>query len=578
MATDIRLSSLKEPVDVAEYLFIRLHQMGVRSIHGVPGDFNLVALDYVDKCDLKWVGNANELNAGYAADGYARIKGMSALVTTFGVGELSAINALAGAYSEHIPIVHIVGTPNTTSQKDGMLLHHTLGNGNFNVFADMSREISVVLARLNDPAEIANQIDHALQQCWIQSRPVYISLPTDMVQKKIGGERLKTPIDTAFPENDEAKEDYVTAVVLKYLMAAKNPIILVDSCAIRHRVLDEVHDLVDKTGLTVYVTPMGKGAVNETHANYGGVYAGDGSQKEVKKGVEASDLILTIGAIKSDFNTAGFSYKTSQLNTIDFHSDRIEVRYSSYPGVHMRGVLRKIINQIDLSKLSAVARPKVINEIEENTDNSETITQAWIWPRVGDFLKENDVIITETGTANFGIWETKFPAGVTAISQVLWGSIGYSVGATQGAALAVADSSASPSKPDRRTILFVGDGSLQLTVQEISTMVRLNLHPIIFVICNAGYTIERFIHGMDAAYNNIPTWRHTDLPSVFGAQPGQSRSYQVRTKAEVEKLFHDKEFCAADVLQIVELYVPKKDAPRALVLTAEASARVNSKV
>lgn len=240
---------------------------------------------------------------GYAADGYARVKGISAIVTTFGVGELSAINAIAGAYSEHAPVVHIVGTPSTVSQRDGMLLHHTLGNGDFNVFANMSSEISVAMAKLNDPYEAATLIDHALRECWVQSRPVYITLPTDMVQKKIEGARLKTPIDLSFPKNNPDQEDYVVDVVLKYLYAAKNPVILVDACAIRHRVLEETHDLIDKSGLPVFVAPMGKGAVNETHANYGGVYAGGGSQPDVKERVESSDLILTIGAIKSDFNT-----------------------------------------------------------------------------------------------------------------------------------------------------------------------------------------------------------------------------------------------------------------------------------
>jgi pyruvate decarboxylase len=176
--------------------------------------------------------------------------------------------------------------------------------------------------------------------------------------------------------------------------------------------------------------------------------------------------------LQSDFNTAGFTYRTSQLNTIDFHSTHMTVRYSEYPGVSMRGVLRKIINKIDLSKLSAISGPRIKNEVKENEDSSATITQAWFWPRVGQFLKENDIVITETGTSNFGIWETKFPPGVTAISQVLWGSIGYSVGACQGAALAARDVGS-----NRRTILFVGDGSLQLTAQEISTMVRLGLKP-----------------------------------------------------------------------------------------------------
>lgn len=228
------------------------------------------------------------------------------MVTTFGVGELSAINAMAGAYSEHVPMVHIVGTPSTISQKSGLLLHHTLGNGNFNIFADMNKEISCAMAKLSDPYEAAAQIDHALRECWIQSRPVYITLPTDMVQKKIEGHRLKTPINLDYPTNDPEQEDYVVDVVLKYLHEAKNPVLLVDACAVRHRVLAEVHDFIDKTGLPVFVTPMGKSAVNESHSNYGGVYAGDGSLPDVKERLEAADLILTIGAIKSDFNTGKF--------------------------------------------------------------------------------------------------------------------------------------------------------------------------------------------------------------------------------------------------------------------------------
>jgi pyruvate decarboxylase len=139
----------------------------------------------------------------------------------------------------------------------------------------------------------------------------------------------------------------------------------------------------------------------------------------------------------------------------------------------MKGVLRKVIDAVNPSELSGQPIPQVANEVTKNLDNSPTITQAWFWPRVGEFLVENDIVITETGTANFGIWDTKFPKGVTALSQVLWGSIGWSVGACQGAALAAKDAGA-----DRRTILFVGDGSFQLTAQELSTMLRHGLKPI----------------------------------------------------------------------------------------------------
>lgn len=356
-----------------------------------------------------------------------------------------------------------------------MLLHHTLGNGDYNVFAEMNRGISTAMARLDGTDSAATLIDNAIRECWIRSRPVYLTLPTDMITKKIEGARLNTPIDLSLPPNEPEKEDYVVDVVLKSLHAAKNPVILVDACAIRHRVLEEVHDLVEASRFPSFVAPMGKGAVNETHGCYGGVYAGTGSNPGVREQVESSDLILSIGAIKSDFNTAGFTYRTGQLSTIDFHSTYVRVRYSEYPDINMKGVLRKVIQRMGSVKANPV-KP-ISNDVpaEEKDSSKQQITHSWLWPTVGQWLQQDDIVITETGTANFGIWDTRFPAGVTAISQVLWGSIGYSVGACQGAALAAKE------QGNRRTVLWVGDGSLQLTLQEISTMIRNKLNPIMSV-------------------------------------------------------------------------------------------------
>jgi pyruvate decarboxylase len=139
----------------------------------------------------------------------------------------------------------------------------------------------------------------------------------------------------------------------------------------------------------------------------------------------------------------------------------------------MKGVLQRLIKEVKPEELSVKPSPTVSNEVQRNRDATPTITQAWLWPRLGEFLKENDIVVTETGTSNFGIWDTKFPPGVIALSQVLWGSIGWSVGACQGAALAAKDAG-----DDRRTILLVGDGSFQLTAQELSTMIRHGLKPI----------------------------------------------------------------------------------------------------
>lgn len=355
-----------------------------------------------------------------------------------------------------------------------MLLHHTLGNGDYNVFAQMSSAISCYVARLNDTHDTATLIDNAIRECWIRSRPVYITLPADLISTKIDGDRLKTPIDLSLPENNPEKEDYVVNVVLKYLQAAKNPVILVDARAIRHGAVQEVHDLVKASRLPTFVAPMGKGAVNETYENFGGVYAGSGSNPEVREAVESSDLILSIGAIKSDFNTTGFTYRIGRLNTIDFQITHVRVHYSEYPDTNMKGVLRKIIRKMGtLSSASVPIRRITKSLYDEKQDTaSETITHDWLWPTIGQWLKEGDIVITETGTANFGIWNTRFPAKVTAINQVLWGSIGYSLGACQGAAIAAKE------QKNRRTILFIGDGSMQFTVQELSTIIRNELNPI----------------------------------------------------------------------------------------------------
>lgn len=560
-------------ITVAAYLFKRLYELGVRGVHGVPGDFNLAALDLIPDAGLYWVGNCNELNAAYASDGYARVKGISAMITTFGVGELSALNGIAGAYSEHVPIVHIVGMPNSTSQRNGLLLHHTLGNGDFKVYEKMSRFISEDSCVLLDPHKAAEEIDRVLRSCWVRARPVYIGLPTDMVFKTIPVSCLNKKIDLSLPENEPETETEVVEEIAQLMYNSKNTVILVDACAVRHRVLDEVHELMDKTNLPTFVSPMGKGSVNETCSEFGGVYCGDVSRPDVRKRIEVAELILYIGGLKSDFNSGGFTYHVEKRNTVEFHSDHMKIRYSQFPGIQMNQVFRKLLDTLDYSKIRTVETPEINNKIpcHERKSISAEITHDYFWPRVGQWFKDGDVIVTETGTSNFGILEARFPANVTHISQVLYGSIGYSVGALQGAALACKETD-----PSRRVILFVGDGSLQLTVQEIATMIRHGLKPIIFVINNSGYTIERMIHGMKAGYNDITPWKHTQLLDVLGADPEKSKSIQVQTRTELEKLFHDEEFASAPYIQLVELFMPKEDAPRALVKVGEITAKRNA--
>lgn len=576
-------------IKIGAYLLERLVQLGTQSVQGVPGDFNMGFLDLIeDHPSLEWIGNSNELNAAYAADGYARIKRtISAVVTTFGVGELSALNGIAGSFSERLPVIHIVGVPSTAAQGAHSLLHHTLGDGRFSTFENMSKEISADSAVLKQKEGAGEAIDRILVTAMKKARPVYLALPTDLVHATIPADALKTKLSYEAEPNDEAAEKYVLNVAKRHIEEAKSAVILVDTCADRHGCIPETRELIEKSGLPVFATPMGKAIVDEDHPQYGGLYVGNLTSDAVKEVVEGADVLITVGSLKSDFNSGNFSYRTPRESTIELHSDYTTVGYSHYPGIGMKRLLPKLSALLQPEQAKRLEQTKKVVPNFENAlpqDSSEVITQEYLWPRMGRFFKEQDQVIVETGTSSFGMLEAKLPKHTRWVSQVLWGSIGWSVGATLGVALAAREDKLG------RTCLFVGDGSLQLTVQEIGTMIRHGLTPYLFVLNNDGYEIERQIHGPERRYNDIPPYDHSLLLDFFGNEkaqgkggkshekdpkPSQKQFYKVASRKELDELLGDEEFNQPNRIRVIELMMERGDAPKALKRQAEATGAAN---
>ncbi|GBL51546.1 Pyruvate decarboxylase 2 [Candidozyma auris] len=557
-------------ITLGRYLFERLNQLQVQTIFGLPGDFNLSLLDKIYEVDgMRWAGNANELNAAYAADGYSRVKGLACLVTTFGVGELSALNGVGGAYAEHVGLLHVVGVPSISSQAKQLLLHHTLGNGDFTVFHRMSNNISQTTAFISDINSAPGEIDRCIREAWVHQRPVYVGLPANLVDLTVPASLLDTPIDLSLKKNDPDAQEEVIETVLDLVDKSKNPIILVDACASRHSCRDEVRRLVDSTSFPVFVTPMGKSAVNESHPRFGGVYVGSLSEPNVKEAVENADLVLSIGALLSDFNTGSFSYSYKTKNIVEFHSDYTKIRQATFPGVQMKEALNVLLEKIPSHVANYKPLPVPQRRVIPSPGDKAAISQEWLWSRLSSWFREGDIVITETGTSAFGIVQSYFPDNCIGISQVLWGSIGFTVGATLGAVMA-----AQEIDPKKRVILFVGDGSLQLTVQEISTMVKWETTPYLFVLNNDGYTIERLIHGETATYNDIQPWDNLGLLPLFKARDYETN--RVATVGEIEALFNNSAFNENTKIRMVEVMLPRMDAPQNLVKQAEFSSKTNS--
>lgn len=573
---------MSETISLATYFFERVKQAGVHSIFGVPGDFNLALLDYIkDVEDIRWVGNANELNGGYSADGYARINGLSCLVTTFGVGELSATNAVAGAYAEHIPLIHVVGMPSVSATQKKLLLHHTLGDKKFDDFYNMYKPISGKSYAIQHLESAPKHIDDLIQTAVLTKRPVYLGFPSNFYDEQVPKSLLTDyKLQLTPPANDVVVEGEFLESVIDLIKKAKQPIILVDACVSRHGATDEVLELAKLTKFPVFTTPMGKSSFGEDYDEFYGHYVGALSAPDVKEIVETSDCVISLGGLLSDYNTGSFSYSYSTRNVVEFHSNYCMVKSALYENIAMKGALRSLIDTLSKSGMlftRSLSPPASKNAYKSAQVCPEGIlTQEYLWKRLSYFLREKDVVVAETGTSSFGIQGTHLPNNAKTISQVLWGSIGFSLPAAIGAAFAVDDEKKYlDCDVDRRTILFIGDGSLQLTVQSISDACRWNLKPYIFILNNKGYTIEKLIHGPYEEYNNIQPWRHQLILDLF-ADKVEYKNYAVKTCAELNDLFNCQKFQTPDKIRVIELFLDEFDAPEALKQQAAMSEKINA--
>ncbi|EON63369.1 hypothetical protein W97_02596 [Coniosporium apollinis CBS 100218] len=553
-------------IPLGRYLWERIKQVGVSTILGVPGDFNLDLLDHIyDVEGLRWIGNANELNASYATDGYGRVKGVpGVMVTTHGVGELSALNGVVGAHAEQVKVIHVVGQTPRLFQEKRMLIHHSIDSDpDHGVYKKMSKPARVAEAELWDAQKAPAEIDRVIRECFIQSRPVYIFFPLDIVAEHVPAERLKTPIDLSLPFEAKSQDTAIEAIT-QALGSSKNPALFVDALTHRHGAQDEARRLADKLKIPIFSSGMGKGIVDETHECFVGIYSGKVCAPGVGEAIEGSDLVLLLGDIPADTNAA-FSRKLRPETTIKINPTDVDVKGKTYANTHIKPLLARLAETLQPMSVPMPQLPPPQQDLA-TIDPAKHITQKWIWPRLASFLQPHDILIADTGTASYGLAAVPFPQrDVTYITQTYYGSIGYATPCTLGAELARDELHREQGMPRGRTILVTGDGSLALTVQEISTMVAVGVKPIIFIINNGGYTIERVIHGAKQPYNAIPPSQYQFLLPLFSHPSPESSFWRVSTKEEMEKVLEDEALRAPDSVKIVEVVMEVMDAPEVLV-------------
>ncbi|KOC08599.1 putative pyruvate decarboxylase [Aspergillus flavus AF70] len=558
-----------ETLPLAQYLFKRLRQLGVDSIFGVPGDYNLTLLDHIVPSGLKWVGNCNELNAGYAADGYSRIKEIGAVVTTFGVGELSAINAIAGAYAERAPVVHIVGTPMRASQESRALIHHTFNDGDYQRFDAIQEHVTVAQVSLNDHRTAPSEIDRILLQCLLHSRPVRIAIPVDMVPVLVPVAGLSSKIQIPPAVRQPQVEEAALSAVLKRIYSSKKPMILVDGETRSFGMHGRVNHLVRTISWPTFTSGFGKGLVDETLPNVYGV-----STLAYKAFVDSCDLVLVFGPHFSNTNSYNYLLKPADEKSVLLSPNSIQVNKDVFRDLPVGYFIEQLTQQLDISKIPTHKHDLVHPSLRTLPEVCPTdlVTQTGgFWKRFSPFLRTGDIILGETGTPGYGVNDFILPPQTRLFKPATWLSIGYMLPAALGASHAQRDlviSNKYHSVSNPRTILFIGDGSFQMTVQELGTIIHQKLNVIIFLINNDGYTIERCIHGRNQAYNDIAPWRYLKAAEFFGAdQEGEYKAltWEVRTWADLDRVLNDSQLANGKGLRMVEVFMERLDAPDVLM-------------
>jgi TPP-dependent 2-oxoacid decarboxylase len=552
---------------VGTYLAARLAQIGVRHYFVVPGDYNLVLLDELLKQpELTMISCCNELNAGYAADGYARATGGAAvIIVTYSVGGLSALNAVAGAFAEDLPVIVISGCPNTNATAEWELLHHTLGKVDYGYQRRIFEHVTVAASAIHRPLEAPRQIDRALDTALLARKPVYLEIACNIATAATSAPHRRTFTDR--PKDDpHAIADAVKHVAARLNDAVK-PVLLAGARLRAFGARAPFGAVAEAGDFAVATMPDAKGFFPEQHPNYIGTYWGPVSSPGCAEIVESADLCLAAGARFTDYTTVGHASLIDRAKLIAAEPGCVVVDGQCYTGVPLAAFLEHLAPKLQRNGTALEGFRRIGRRTPPAfAANAEApVTTRALFARVQRVLDAETTLVVETGDSWFNGTALDLPDGAALEIQMQYGSTGWSVGAALGCQIA--------SAPARRVIALVGDGAFQMTAQEVATMIRYRLRPIIVMINNGGYTIEVEIH--DGPYNTIKNWDYAGLITALDAGDGRGLGLTATTPGELDDAIERAEGHSGPVL--IECAIGRDDCSGELLAWGAHVAKNNGR-
>lgn len=537
---------------VGQYLVDRLYQLGLEHLFSIAGDYSIQWLNkYIEPSKIQLIAEVNELNAGYAADGYARLKGIGALCTTYSAGALCAANAIAGAYVEKVPVVLINGTPTIkqtlTFEQTGFSAHHFISGRATDL--QVFEPITVATARVDNPDLAPMLIDYALTQCITERRPVYIELLEDMVDLT-----CEPPVGKLKPArtlSDQAGLEQSIAKISDELQSASHPLIWVGVEVDRLGLQEKTAGLIQQLQISYVTELLSKAVLSEDDALFAGVFDGQASSGAVQDLVKNSDFILALGVWLTDINSVGWDpdYDKTAFVSLD------TVKYGTYFGAQVS--LEHLIDGLLAKRFSRKTQdlPQNLAYKAPAVNLSDEITYQGFYDFISGYIDKNTIIGADASMNYFGSLLLKVRAPRGFIIQSSYSAIGYMASAATGVCLA--------KKSDQRVLVFTGDGGFQTGPQCLSTQTRFNLNPIIFVIDNGVYGVEQWLGDASVFHTDKPfykscilqPWNYSKLSEVFGCQ-----GWKVGTYGELKDALAGA-LANSSSPSIIQVVVPSKSIP-----------------
>jgi TPP-dependent 2-oxoacid decarboxylase len=499
---------------IGDYLIERLRVLGVGHVFGIPGDYVLGFYDQLVASELEVVTTCDEQGAGFAADAYARIRGLGVVCVTYCVGGLKVANAAAEAFAEKSPVVVISGAPGMKEREKNPLLHHKVRE--FDTQRKVFEQLTVASAVLGDPQTAFQEIDRVLHAVLRYKRPVYIELPRDMVSRLGIKHHLPARIHEA---SDPAALAEALEEAVAMINRAKQPVILADVEVHRFGLQELLLALIEKANIPFASTILGKSVMSEQHPLCLGVYEGAMGRDDVRAYVESSDCVIMLGTFMTDINLGIYTARLDPARSISATSEKLSIRYHTFEDVRFKDFMRGLV-AADLKRREPSHHPHPEAEPEFEVQPGAKLTVKRVFQRLDAFLTDDTIVVVDVGDALFGAADLFIHRRTEFLGPAYYASMGFAVPAAIGAQLA---------NPALRPLVIVGDGAFQMTGMEVATALRLNLNPIILVLNNAGYGTERHIH--NGPYNDILPWEYSKIPDILGG----GRGFLARTEDELDQ-------------------------------------------